>query len=735
MTRQTWRGLSAVVILLAAVVTRAAEPGNTPTRPADTGSDFAFIHLSDIHVDAHLLRSGPPKPVNGAETIDWLCREAARPQTLGMPDAASPAPSFGIATGDVTEFGVIDDTWAVFEHAFAALPFPLYVVPGNHDNTWVASYAMLRQRYGGENYSFDKHGCHFACISSASPQEPVPTIDAKTRAWLACDLQKAGRDTPVFIALHHPPDSGEFANPAEYDTLMDFLKDYNVVLLLYGHGHSVVHKRFDDVDGVMGGSTFGDNAGYSVVSVVDGRLRVDYRYHHPPKKGENAAERAEWKALLDKPLRREMPKRLFRLAAPRPEAVVEGQKLDVALEPLVPGLDAGGFELRVDGEDAHAERAPERGDSAWRVDLSQLVPGAHLLSVRLTTADKVHDVRATTVFTGNGPVRQQWRRAFPAALKAAPVVAGERVITVRTDGAVEALERRSGTTVWTRTTGGEILSAPVWTGSALVVGSGDGKVYALDERGEIAWTFDAGLPVYGAPRLDGDTVYVGDNGGRLYALGVGTGKPRWTFSRADFSIEGRPERWGDRILFGAWDGNLYAVSRTDGALAWKTPGPKAGDGKAARYYSPADCGPVALGDTLFVCDRGYLLGTYTNDGKFGEKLAEDVAAIAADEADRYLYVRSKDNRIRKLGADGRMLWEREVPTGRFPIPPTVAGDRMYVCSDRGRLSVLKADDGSIVSAYQVTPGFFVMAAPAVDADGTCYVAGMDGSVTALRPAP
>lgn len=718
-----------------------ALPASAAGQTSPPVEDFSFVHISDIHVSPHVARTGAPGPLRGAESIAWICQQAVGPQTIPPFETTTPAPAFGLATGDLTEYGVIDDTWSLFEQAFASLPYPLHVLPGNHDNTWVAMYHIMRERCGGENYSFDRFCCHFACICSASPQEPVPTIDAKTRTWLKHDLDSIPPAAPVFVVLHHPPYSDEFA-PAEYDTLIDLLRDYNVVLLLYGHGHGVSHRSMDGIDGVMGGSTFGKNAGYGVVSVQDGTLRVAYRYHHKPAGDNQSADGDQppagpgWRELLAKPLERRPAERLFRIASPQPNALIADDYLDIALDLHAEGWRAEHPEVVVciDGLQAPAQ-LEDAAQPTWRVDLGALESGAHLVTVRAAGPDGRSDLRTTTFVRSDDGVERLWQKVFPAAVKAGPVVADSMLIVARTDGVVTALDRSTGRELWSFTTGGEILGTPERSGQAIVFGSGDGRVYALDDAGAALWTFDAGLPVYGWPLIDGETVYIGDNGGRMHALDLQTGVKRWTFSRADYSIECQPCRWGDLVVFGAWDGYLYALRPADGRLEWKVFGPKASDGKASRYYAPADCGPAAVGDTLFVCDRGYLLGRFDPAGRRAPPVDEAVSAIASDQPGRYCYARGCDDRVCKFGAAGARLWEREAPAGRFPIPPTCHRNAVYVCSNTGLLSVLGADDGSVLWQYQVTPGFYVMAPVAVDDAGVCYVASMDGTVTALTARP
>ncbi len=693
--------------------------------------DFAFVQITDMHVSPHVARTGAPGPLRGAESIAWICQQAVGPQTIVPFGITTPAPAFALATGDLTEYGVIDDTWLLFEQAFASLPYPLYVLPGNHDNTWVAMYHIMRERYGGENYSFDEFGCHFVCICSASPQEPVPSIDATTRTWLKRDLESIPLGMPVFVALHHPPYSGEFA-PAEYDTLIDLLRGYNVVLMLYGHGHGVSYRNMDGIDGVMGGSTFGPNAGYAVVSAQDETLRVAYCYYRKPAGGDKPSTGPGWRKLLEKMLERRATERLFGIATPQPDTPIRGDYVEVNLD-----LPAGDWrtefpdvKIYVDGQETEA-RPQDGSQPAWRVDVSVLKPGAHLVTVRASRRDGRSDLRTTTFVRSDDGVDRVWQKVFPAAVKAGPVIAGDKLIVARTDGVVTVLDRSTGRELWSFTTGGEILGTPAWSGEVVVFGSGDGKVYALDNPGKALWKFDAGLPVYGAPLIDGETLYIGDNGGRMHALDLRSGKPRWRFSRADYSIECKPCLWDDVVVFGAWDGYLYALRQSDGKLQWKVLGPKASDGKASQYYAPADCGPAAIGERLFVCDRGYLLGSFDRAGVQGPRVDEGISGIAGDPDGHYVYARSKDDRVCKFNATGEKLWERAIPAGRFPIPPTCHEDAVYLCSNAGLLSVLDAADGSVRWQYQVTPGFYVMAPVTVDDAGVCYAAGMDGTVTAL----
>jgi len=737
--------------------------GTLAARSAHAAVDtFTVLHFSDLHIGPYPASEPVPAPENvrGSSTLAWLTREVAGPQAIPGRDQPAPAPDFAVVTGDITEYGVIDRTWEIVERSLADLPCPWYAVPGNHDNTWVAMYDIMRKRHGGANHALDHHGWHFVFLCSASPQEPVPTLDATTRAWLRANLAKVAPETPIVLAMHHSPEIGEFANPAEMDTFVDLIRDHNVQLMLVGHGHS---PRLHDVAGipaVEGGSTFGGNAGYGLLTIDSERLHYAYRRHPAAEKAEGKDD--VWLTLLDAPVERRG--RPLDLAAPEADTVVRGAALNVRIAKPESSIKSPALALAINGKnqatlhDVDLARVPRIS-----LPVADLTEGAHLLTVSIGTADKKkkaessqRDVRTRVFYVDRGLTKVVWRKSLDAAVKAGPVLMSDLLAVARTDGLVTALDPKTGEERWRVATGGEILGTPAWSGGLLVFGSGDGHVYAVDAEGKTRWKHDAGAPVYGAPLIADGVVYIGDNTGHMHAIALDDGKPKWTFSRADQAIEVQPAAWGEQLCFGAWDGLLYSVNRADGTLRWKRKGPKSSTHAAFRYYAPADCGPIVLGERLyicdrlpgdsggtlrypitmgerlFVCDRGYHLGTFDAEGQPGMNEAHNISAITRGE-DGMLYTRHIDDRVRKLSADGAVVWETAVPAGRFPVPPTVRDGRVYICSNTGLLSVLDARDGNKIWTYQTTAGFYVMAPVAVSADGVCFIAGMDGTLTALRP--
>jgi outer membrane protein assembly factor BamB len=85
----------------------------------------------------------------------------------------------------------------------------------------------------------------------------------------------------------------------------------------------------------------------------------------------------------------------------------------------------------------------------------------------------------------------------------------------------------------------------------------------------------------------------------------------WKFDGLEGPVVSTPLIYEGKIIFGAWDRNLYALDKTTGILAWKW-----NNGSTVRNYSPAACIPVASNGVIYVFapDR-YISAIDAGDGK------------------------------------------------------------------------------------------------------------------------
>ena len=134
---------------------------------------------------------------------------------------------------------------------------------------------------------------------------------------------------------------------------------------------------------------------------------------------------------------------------------------------------------------------------------------------------------------------------------------------------------------WRFPTQGDVMASPLVARGVVYVGSGDGKMYAIDERsGDVRWAVSLGAPVQSSAALVDDLVVVGSRDGRLHALDARNGKQRWQLATGkDLPLPwghesgdvwtSSPTIAGGKILFGGGDGVVYAIEPARGAVLWR----------------------------------------------------------------------------------------------------------------------------------------------------------------------
>ena len=193
--------------------------------------------------------------------------------------------------------------------------------------------------------------------------------------------------------------------------------------------------------------------------------------------------------------------------------------------------------------------------------------------------------------------------------KASPLVDSGLLLAGGGDGVMYTFNRTNGKQLWKYRTGGEILAQPMVYQDRVYFGSGDGLFYSLNRTGEWQWSVKIGHPVYSAAVAVDGKIVVAANNGHIYAFDPIDGTRRWECDAPGYSIESRPWVSGDTVYYGSWDGYVYALDGKTGEVRWKTQGvgSKASLPGVARYYAPADAGPVVSGGKVWIADRLFRL--------------------------------------------------------------------------------------------------------------------------------
>jgi len=258
---------------------------------------------------------------------------------------------------------------------------------------------------------------------------------------------------------------------------------------------------------------------------------------------------------------------------------------------------------------------------------------------------------------------------FPAGdwdlFASSPTVVGSSVVIGTPDGAIQALDLKTGKRRWRVQTQGRVRATPAVEDGLVVAGSFDGRVYAIDlatgaERwvhrteGDTLdskkWGFDR-RAIQGSAAIADGKVFVGSRDSGLYALDLATGRRLWRFSHRGSWVIGTPAVHDARVFVGSSDGHFFqAVDIASGQEVWRLP-------TDANVLAS----PLLAGGMLVV-------GTYPRDKPAGDLIAIDPAS-------------------------GAIRWRLNLDAATVSSPVAFGGE-LY----------LGTEDGSIVAVNEVSAG-------------------------------
>ena len=684
--------------------------------------DFTFLHVTDVHA-----------PSSVSEKVIGEIGKLGEVEMTPYKLTAKP-PSFIVVSGDLTDLGDRKGAWNTYLSYWKDVRIPVYHELGNHDGLWFANRNHMRALYGGAYYwSFDKFGCHFIGLDPTIPQDVRAAITREQLAWLEQDLKSVKPETPVFLVVHHPLNDPYFGSPYAVDQFIDMLRPYNLVAILYGHGHSAVHKVQEGIDTLQGGTTVTpEPVGFNIVSIQDGILRVAYK-----KFGETAAT----KGLLEKPIppRSSYPK--IEILSPREKGTYKlgVLKIRVRVSGNAKPITQATFTMdSLQFDTNKASQTPmefKDGEYQAKVPFHKLTPGGHYL--RVTLADEAGNKfpKSVSFYTEAPKSRLAWRSFVGGSIKGAPAVTKDTVYVGSTDSNLYALNRSNGRVKWSFTTGAEVMCRPLVVGDTVYFGSGDGKLYAVSTNGKLKWTFPTKEAVYSSPIYTDGMILFGSNDSNFYAVDAQTGRQRWVFEDAECTIPSKAFVDGGAVYFAAWDAYMYAVDIKTGKLKWKslTQG-SISKNNTVGANGPGEISPVAAGGKVFVGDHTkYLTAVDTSTGSIAFT-KEICTGIGLSEDKKAIYVRgSIPDKFTKYDLDGGVIWAVDAAMDTVPAAPVEKDGVVYMTNRLGLVQAFDASDGHLLWKYSATPTLYVLSDVAVS-DGMAYITGMDGSVSALRVA-
>ncbi len=291
-----------------------------------------------------------------------------------------------------------------------------------------------------------------------------------------------------------------------------------------------------------------------------------------------------------------------------------------------------------------------------------------------------------------------WRRELGVDLISGAGAGEGLVLAADVDGVVHALDAGDGAPVWSAPVRGEVLTAPRAELGVVVVRTADGRVAGLSaDSGAEQWVFrkeEPGLSVRGsaAPLVRGDLVINAFAGGEVTANELNSGRLLWEFRALDpvggneiellADIDAQPLAAGGALFVAAYQSTVVAVDAEEpGGVLWRA--------EVSTYLDMA-----ADEARLFTVDLDGVVHALSRDDGAAAWRAEALRGLAVSVpvvAGEFVVVGTKKGTL--------FLLDREdgAVRGRFKSGAAVAaavaggdGARFFVLGVDGRLSALSA---------------------------------------------
>lgn len=158
-----------------------------------------------------------------------------------------------ILTGDLTDFGRPNE-YDYLKSILNSLPYPIYMLVGNHDNIEVMRQTFSNTQYLGDrgplNYSVKIDEIQLIALDTTVPNESFGQLTIETLEWLELELNKHIH-LPVIIAMHHPPfqtligHMDEIGITSGSEQFRKIIETYsNIERIICGHLHRSISVRF-----------------------------------------------------------------------------------------------------------------------------------------------------------------------------------------------------------------------------------------------------------------------------------------------------------------------------------------------------------------------------------------------------------------------------------------------------------------------------------------------------------
>ncbi len=332
-------------------------------------------------------------------------------------------------------------------------------------------------------------------------------------------------------------------------------------------------------------------------------------------------------------------------------------------------------------------------------------------------------------FTGR--LQQRWSRDIGAGsssdgqLIAKPIIAGNRVYTLDTEGVVRAFSKNSGNELWEASLVPEDEDEEAGFGGGLAMDGGKlfavtgfGIVVALNpSSGKRLWTKRFELPFRMSPTAVNGRIFVVNSESQLYCLSTEDGRQLWTArglpEAAAMLSNASPAVSNDAVVVPYPSGELVAFGISDGQPKWAESLTRTQPGTARQEVGDT-ARPVIAGGTVYaVSGAGRLIATDLGSGSRRWSLEISASQPPWVSGDAVFVVDRSGKLVAVQRESGDIAWVANLPRARYWNGPVLAGGKVWLVSNEGLMVGANPKTGKIVTKRDLGEDVYI--APVVAA--------------------
>lgn len=317
----------------------------------------------------------------------------------------------------------------------------------------------------------------------------------------------------------------------------------------------------------------------------------------------------------------------------------------------------------------------------------------------------------TTIVTPGLQAKHLWSKRIAGVgqdnPKLVPLVDGERVFVANGAGKVEAFATDSGVRLWQADIGMAINAGP-GEGDELLLFGVDSGVIAIDKRdGSRRWLGAVSSEVLSVPQRRGNTVVVHSVDGNITAMSASNGKQLWQHNETVPGLSlrgcGEPFLLNSALFVGTANGKLIALSMTDGRLLWESIIAEPRGHTELERLVDVDAPPVFADGVVYASSyQDALSAVAASSGQLlWTRAIATINPIALDSSN--LYVSDMNGDVVAVSRrNGGVMWKQTALHARGLSAPVEQGEYLLVGDYDGYLHWLAKEDGHIVARARIS---------------------------------